>query len=115
ACVARVVSLGHEGIEETLHGTLMSKRGENGKFSLRPDQSRSFFLVTRDLKDIVSKPPFLLRLDGKTRPLNDNTKYVLTLDLHSEAQDVTRARIEIETRTGPDFSLTLLDQAVTPR
>lgn len=118
-CEIRAISLAREGLEETLNASLFTRRDgpgrETGKFSIRPDRAESFPLVTRDLKDVVSKPPFLLRFAGKKRPLEDNASYILTLDLCSEAEDVTRARVEIQTRAGADFSLTLLDQDVMPR
>lgn len=119
-CEVRAVSLASDGIETTLNGQLFSgrrpvDRQETGLFLLPVGGHISLPLIFRDLKDTVSKPPFLLRLVNQKVPLAENTSYILTIDLHSEAQDVARARVQIDLQSGPNFSLTLLHQAVRPR
>ena len=61
-----------------------AERDEQTEFRLSKNQKQSFPIIARDLKDKVSKPPFLLRLAGGEMPLEDRTHYRLGLELRSE-------------------------------
>lgn len=72
------------------------------KFALPANQSKRLTLVHRDLKDIVSRPPHLLRLASRDLPLVDGQSYSLEVELRSEYQYPTLVRLELDVSPDPE-------------
>lgn len=83
------------------------------KQRLRPGASYSVNLLTRDLADIINRPPWLLHLDGRRVPLLPG-KVTLHLALTSEYDRPTHLLLDLWLGEENDVSVTLRDQGVSP-
>lgn len=83
-----------------------------GKFNLNKDGSKRWVFIHRDMKDKISNPPYLMRLITGDRVLNDNTQYVIAMELRSEYEHPTKVGIQVDIGVGKDIKITLLDQSV---
>lgn len=72
------------------------------KFEVPANQSRRFKLIHRDLKDVVSRPPHLLKLATRDLPLVDGQSYSLEFELRSEYVYPTLVRLELKVPPDPE-------------
>ena len=91
-CSVHLVSLfSNEGT------VLIDKPLSRKPFTMKPGQRRNLLLVGRNLADVVSRPPHLLRAADKRLVLKDGLTYRLTLELRSEYEFPTRVTLLIAT------------------
>lgn len=83
-----------------------------GAFSLRPGATKNFQLVTRDLAEIVKRPPHHLLLDSKSFPLPDNNTFMLQLVVTSNYEFKTTANLIIRTGRDEHLEVEIRDQFV---
>lgn len=82
------------------------------KFVVPANQSKRLMFIHRDLKDVVSRPPHLLRLATRDLPLVDGQCYSLEIELRSEYEYPTLVRIELQVSPDPEGAVLakLVDQ-----
>lgn len=73
-----------------------------GKFSVSASQAKRLRFVHRDLKDVVSRPPHLLKLATRDYPLLEGRSYLLDIELRSEYQYPTIVQMEITVPDDPE-------------
>lgn len=88
------------------------KTGDDGIFDLHPSARRGISFIRRDLRDRVSKPPFLLATAKGDIVLSDNTKHILILELRSEYDHPTKVGLQVAIGVKDDVTLTILGQSV---
>jgi len=69
-------------------------------------------LITRDISDTVSRPPFLLRLLDRDVPLKENAQYSLSIYLRSPNPADTLVMIAIKTGKDLECEATIVHQSV---
>jgi hypothetical protein len=114
-CQVLIVSMERDGIETTVMKALESGNtlitGPTS-FTLGRSDEKRVRLVSRDLLDRVSRPPFLLATFPDRIPLTENTHYRLKVELRSEYEHPTRASVEILTGAHSALEIVLRDQSV---
>lgn len=109
-CSVRVISLAARGVALPVDEDL--RIGKLGRFDVLSNMPMRATFIRRDLKDRISKPPFLLRLLSHDLPLDDNTQYIMTLELRSEYEYPTNVAVQVDVFEIGGISVTLLDQSV---
>jgi hypothetical protein len=82
------------------------------KFAVPANQSKRLMFIHRDLKDVVSRPPHLLRLATRDLPLVDGQSYSLEIELRSEYEYPTLVRMALQVSPDPEGAILakLVDQ-----
>lgn len=83
-----------------------------GHFSMASNQALRRRFIFRDLKDHISRPPFVLHLVGGDYVLNDDTRYILAIELRSEYDHPTKVGVQIDVLTGKDIKVTKLAETL---
>lgn len=83
-----------------------------GGFSLPAGQMKRLHLCTRDLKDIISRPPWLIHLEGRDLPLFDGDRWFVDLDLRSNYEHSTKVRLALDIDHGSAVGAGIVDQTV---
>jgi hypothetical protein len=118
-CKVVLISISADGVVESVMepfdsgSTLIG--GGLGGFEIAKGHFKPIGIITRDLFDEVSKPPYLLNLAVDRRPLKDATEYQLRLELQSEYQYPTVVDVVVRTGEGDKLKITLQGQFVGSR
>jgi hypothetical protein len=115
-CKAMLMSLTVDGVSEPVvepfdTGATILGSGL-GNFEVQNGHNIQIGIITRDLQDAVSKPPFMLNLAGIRKPLRDSTDYQLRVELRSEYEHPTVVDLLLSTGLGSKLKITLQDQFV---
>lgn len=81
-------------------------------FSLRAGASKEFPFITRDLAEIVKRPPHQLLLEGGSFPLPDNRTFMLRLVVTSNYEFRTVVNLVIRTGREEHLEVEIRDQFV---
>lgn len=112
-CAAFVVGWTIEGHQIEINQNL--KVGKAHTFDvLLKGCPRQAVLMARDISDQVSRPPFVMHLESGDVALSENTTYIVEIELRCAYPHPTVAHIQIDTGTGLDATIRLIDQAVRP-
>lgn len=110
-CSAHIVQIQANGKIDPID-TPLRVANSGGVFEIAKLATKRFTLIKRDLADKISKPPFLLLLDGRDYPLLDNTQYIITMELRSEYEYPTKVGLQIDVKEGREIYTTIIDQSV---
>ena len=69
-------------------------------------------LCTRDLKDIISRPPWLIHLEGQDLPLFDGDRWFVDLELRSNYEYPTKVRLVLDIDHGNAVGAGIVEQTV---
>lgn len=89
--------VGLEDIKKDGLSVLYSPSVSEKSFVMAPGEKRRFRIFHRDLKDVVSNPPHILKLAGQEIPLEDDVTYQIVLSLRSEYEFPTIVTLLVET------------------
>ncbi len=81
-------------------------------FSLGAGQMKRLHLCTRDLKEIISRPPWLIHLVGRDWPLFDGCRWFVDLELRSNYEHPTKVRLALDTDHGKAVGAGIVEQTV---
>ena len=98
---------------DTANGTIeIDEAVRKDMFAVPANQSKRLMFIHRDLKDVVSRPPHLLRLATQDLPLVDGQSYALEIELRSEYEYPTLVRMELQVSPDPQGAVLakLVDQ-----
>ncbi len=101
---------GYSGKDELLGKAFKLPKG--GHVSHMTTNVCQFTMVKRDMSDEVSPEPFLLCLEGEMIPLEEDSTYVLAIELRSEYKFPTLAKVQIDTEKGLNAEARLLGHEV---
>ena len=90
-------------INEPLHA------GNGGKFTVAAKQPYKFTFLSRDISDRITPHPFVLKLVDRELPLEEETVYVASMDLHSIYKWPTQVTARIETGKGLEAKVEIID------
>lgn len=89
------------------------RQGADGRgFSLGPGQMKRLHLCTRDLKDIIGRPPWLIHLEGEDLPLVDGDRWIVDLELRSNYEHPTKVRLALDIDHGKAVGAEIVEQTV---
>lgn len=114
SCGVFVVAVqdGHERTEVGAYLRSGRQGADGGGFSLGAGQMKRLHLCTRDLKDIISRPPWLIHLEGQDLPLFDGDRWFVDLELRSDYEHPTKVRLALDVDHGKAVGAAIMDQAV---
>ncbi|MCW3835447.1 hypothetical protein ACFQ1E_07105 [Sphingomonas canadensis] len=101
-----------EGESLNLHGAMKVAKNLN---KIEPGQRKNILLLSRDISDKVSKPPFLIRLAERDFPLKENKEYLVGIELHSGNPYYTDVLLSIKTGKDLEAQVKVIHQSPSLR
>lgn len=106
------VENGHERAEVGVNLRSARQGTDAEGFTLGAGQMKRLNLCTRDLKDIISRPPWLVRLEGQDWPLFDGDRWFIDLELRSNYEHPTKVRLALDIDQGNAVAVEIVEQTV---
>lgn len=81
-------------------------------FTIAAGQMQRLHLCTRDLKDIISRPPWLVHVVDQDWPLFDGSRWYIDLELRSNYEHPTKVRLALDIDHGKAVAAAIVEQTV---
>lgn len=109
-CCVVIDFIGDE--EKTTNVDSILIAGQKNYFDLKKGERKKIKFISRDFRDKISKPPYLMKCHRETILFYEKRTYQVHISLVSEYDHSTRACILVKIGVGKDITTEIIDQSV---